>query len=603
MLRFAVISDSHIRLPTGASEGGYPSNARTVERSTRIVEAVNELGPEFVIHLGDVVHPIPALDSHEEAVLLAREVFGQLDAPLYLLPGNHDIGDKHNAWMPAPVVEEDSHVVFTRHWGPLYQSFDAGECHFVMLDTPVLNSGLAREDEQRDWLERDLAANARTGRRLFVLTHYPLFLFKADEPKHYDNIEEPARSWLLGLLKRYGAEAVFSGHVHNFFFNHLDGVRHYILPSTAFVRPEYAEFAHVGPASEFGRDDGAKLGFFLVEVDEQDHRVTPIRSDSDATVLTGAASRHVSRLGVRLRHNWAEPIQLPAEGLDEFTRKQARNDYVVQAFWELGTVRVRVPLADLRSATGRARMADLSATGQRFTVFDIGLPTPESRALVTANAALLDGWEIIVPPESLRAAARRLSELRDGLNVPVFLSPVQPMRPSPDDGKTFEHFASHGFAAEEVSSFAPFGATVNGLVFRSSPFEDPWDGVAAIVQATSGLDVLVSVNLQLPRLDEGVAFLDDDALTTHVLRAALAAWANPGLRIFLDTFIDHDRGYYPRAGLLDRRFNPRPAFNALRRLEGMLSGLAAPLVIEPSRSDFHVTGADGESRLLDLSTV
>jgi hypothetical protein len=87
------------------------------------------------------------------------------------------------------------------------------------------------------------------------------------------------------------------------------------------------------------------------------------------------------------------------------------------------------------------------------------------------------------------------------------------------------------------------------------------------------------------------------------LRAALAAWANPGLRIFLDTFIDHDRGYYPRAGLLDRRFNPRPAFNALRRLEGMLSGLAAPLVIEPSRSDFHVTGADGESRLLDLSTV
>jgi len=29
--------------------------------------------------------------------------------------------------------------------------------------------------------------------------------------------------------------------------------------------------------------------------------------------------------------------------------------------------------------------------------------------------------------------------------------------------------------------------------------------------------------------------------------------------VFIDTFIDCDIGYYPRIGLLDRRFNPRPA--------------------------------------------
>ena len=27
--------------------------------------------------------------------------------------------------------------------------------------------------------------------------------------------------------------------------------------------------------------------------------------------------------------------------------------------------------------------------------------------------------------------------------------------------------------------------------------------------------------------------------------------------VFIDTFVDHDRGYYPRHGLLDRRSNPR----------------------------------------------
>jgi predicted phosphodiesterase len=615
MLRFAVISDSHIRLPAGAAEGGYPSNALTVDRSTRIVEAVNALRPDFVVHLGDVVHPIPALDSHEEAVLVAHDVFRRLDAPLYVLPGNHDIGDKHNAWMPAPVVEEDSHAVFARHWGPLYQSFDANDCHFVMLDTPVLNSGLGREAEQRAWLERDLAENAEAGRRLFVFTHYPLFLFEPDEPKHYDNIEEPARSWLLELLKRYRAEAVFSGHVHNFFFNHLDDVRHYIVPSISFVRPEYAEFAGVGPADEFGRDDDAKLGFFLVEVGDHDHRITPFRSDAGAgtptgtalpagtTIRTGAEPQPGSRLGICLRHNWAEPIHLPAEGLDEFTRKKARSDYVVQAFWELKTVSVRVPLADLKTEAGRARMADLTTTGQHFTVFDIGMPTPESRALVAANEGVLDGWEIIVPPHSLTAAADRIGELRDGLNVPTLLSPVQPMRPSPDGGKTFEHFASHGFAPDDVSSLGDFGAMVDGFVFRSSPFEDPWDQVTAIARATIGLDALVSVNLQLPRRDEGVAFLDDDALTSHVLKAALAAWANPGIRVFLDTFIDHDRGYYPRAGLLDRRFNPRPACHALRRFEGTLSRMTGPLVVEPAGTDFRVTGADGETLLLSLSAV
>jgi hypothetical protein len=31
----------------------------------------------------------------------------------------------------------------------------------------------------------------------------------------------------------------------------------------------------------------------------------------------------------------------------------------------------------------------------------------------------------------------------------------------------------------------------------------------------------------------------------------------------LDTTVDHDRGYFARHGLLDRRGNPRPAFRAL----------------------------------------
>ena len=41
--------------------------------------------------------------------------------------------------------------------------------------------------------------------------------------------------------------------------------------------------------------------------------------------------------------------------------------------------------------------------------------------------------------------------------------------------------------------------------------------------------------------------------------------------VFLDTFVDNDRGYYPRIGLLDRRLNPRKAFHALKSVSQQLS--------------------------------
>ena len=33
--------------------------------------------------------------------------------------------------------------------------------------------------------------------------------------------------------------------------------------------------------------------------------------------------------------------------------------------------------------------------------------------------------------------------------------------------------------------------------------------------------------------------------------------------VFVDGFVDHDRSYYPHIGLVDRRFNPRPALERL----------------------------------------
>ena len=572
LFQFAVISDSHFRLATSAAEGGYASNRLANSRNAYVVECLNRLEPDFVVHLGDVVHPIPALASHADAVRLAQKTYAGLKAPLHMVPGNHDLGDKPNAWMPAPVVNEANHRAFEENWGAPFRSFDFADCHFVLLDTPVLNSCMKREEEQRAWLVDDLAANSAAGRRVFVLLHYPPFLNHPGESSHYDNIDEPARSWLLGLLKKHHVEAVFAGHVHNFFYNRLGPTAFYVVPSTAFVRPEYADLAGVAPGKEFGRDDSATLGFFTVRVFAEGHAVDPVRTHGrQAGEATPEPAGRPCPLGVSLRHPWAGSIELPTDGLDEFTRKMARRDGIIQALWELGITRVRIPLGDIASADGRRRVADLVARGHEFTVFSVGVPDDETVDLMEGCAGLVAVWEVIGARDSLAETIERMGAVRSRLSFPVHLAPVVPMKPIELEGPSFQHFASHGFSPhgdpslEDALGHPGFAAAIDGVTFRVTPFEEPGDGIAAIAGwARPGL--AVSANLQLPRMDEGVAADDDDAIAGHVTEAAKAAAAHPDVAVFLDTFMDHDRGYYPRNGLIDRRFHPRAAFHALRNL-------------------------------------
>src|SRR5262249_59973012 len=105
---------------------------------------------------------------------------------------------------------------------------DFRDLHWVIIDAQIINSGLAAESEQRTWLEGDLAANA--GKRTFFAIHYPPFVSDPEESESYDNLAEPGRSWLLGLVGRYRPEAMFCGHVHKFWFNRLGAKETSLLP-------------------------------------------------------------------------------------------------------------------------------------------------------------------------------------------------------------------------------------------------------------------------------------------------------------------------------------------------------------------------------------
>ena len=467
--RFAVIANSHCE-PDGVAGGRNPrSNGRT----RWIVDRVNRLDPEFVVHLGDVVHPIPAMPTFDAAAQAARGILDGLSRPTYVTPGNHDIGDKPAFWMPAATASPDWVSLYEGYFGPAFRSFGHGGLHCVLLNSPILNTGHALERRQRDWLEGELRQNRE--KRIVLFTHYPPYLRDPGEDSHYDNIDEPARSWLLSLIESYRVEAVFCGHVHQFFYNRLGGTDLYLAPSTSFARRDYSEMFRVAPADEFGKNDEGKVGFFVVDCHEHGHTVRFERSNGRrADEDTKAASdlipphpreRAVFALGAHLRHPWAETVELPFSGpVDEFNRRVVRNDYPVAAFWDMGVRDLRVPLRDLRNETTRARMRDMVANGHRFVVFTAGAANAMSADLVAAHRDLVAAWEIIIPAADLAASTPVLKEFRAATGVPVFVARMESTADEMGDpaahGVSFKHHVTHGFSV---------GALDYALRFRGAP--------------------------------------------------------------------------------------------------------------------------------------
>ena len=58
LFQFAVIADTHIRLPDSAGEGGYPSNRLSNDRAKYVEQCLNRIKVEILIHLGDLVRNI-----------------------------------------------------------------------------------------------------------------------------------------------------------------------------------------------------------------------------------------------------------------------------------------------------------------------------------------------------------------------------------------------------------------------------------------------------------------------------------------------------------------------------------------------------------------
>lgn len=606
LFSFVVYTDSHLNQSEHESMSPHEVNKLANGRHRHVIDEINRIAPDFAIHLGDLVHPVPVMGIYADAAKRFHEQVSELNCPLHIIPGNHDVGDKPIRWGPAETVSEQSLELWEKHFGPHYHSFSHEGCRFILLNAQIINSGLAAEADQREWLEAKLESAG--SERIFVGIHYPPFIHQREELEYYDNIAEPGRTWLVDLVERYGVEAMFSGHVHNFWYHTIGKTAFYILPSITFVRHDYSELSRVPPGPEAGRNDAVKLGFMTVDVYERGHLSNPVRSygkmrlpeepphtQGQTLPPLHPLQNHRANLGFDLRQPWAEIVEIPPNGgLDEFARKVVRNDYPLLALWEMGIRKVRVPFQDFLDERLRDRMQDLKSIGMEFSIFSYKLPAPELLDLIAAQDSPVSAWELAVPPEEMDDALSMLAQVKSKSSASLYLSRLRSKDDMETDGQRYYHVINHGYvpseadSVRELASRNTFRAAADGFVFRVPRERPAYDEILSIGELTRDIGISSSVHLRLATSNPAGEALNDAENANRVAEAMAASVTQPHLSVYVDTLADVDRGYFVRNGIIDRRYNPRLAHSIVRNLYALFDetgGSISPAGFENGNGD------------------
>lgn len=261
---FAVIGDTR---PRFESESFRPFEG--------LIEKINALKPALVVNLGDLIYGYgPA--SKEKQWDKYQAVIKTIQVPYHQLPGNHDIHSK------------EARKIYGQRFGKYYQSFDYGDCHFVLLDNTEEERWGYLGPAQLAWLRNDLKETR--ARAVFVFLHFPVWEPERVTPEYY----EFWANTLHPLFKESHVRAVFAGHYHAYGpTREFDGIRYFITGGGgAELRPEY-------------KKSGGEYHFMRVHVSDDtfDVRVVTERgelTDSEADVMGGLqfADRNVSRIGI-----------------------------------------------------------------------------------------------------------------------------------------------------------------------------------------------------------------------------------------------------------------------------------------------------------------
>ncbi|HLK61567.1 MAG TPA: PQQ-binding-like beta-propeller repeat protein [Chthonomonadaceae bacterium] len=151
--------------------------------------------PAFIIDNGDITES----GRPQEYARFKEGIAGLQSAGIrfYAVPGNHDV-----RWSP------EGKEGFVNQFGKLYQSFDYGNVHFILLDSTVVLEHWGHFDKaELDWLKNDLK-HVRTDTPVMLFMHHWIGR-DAPDVRMIDNEFD-----LVPILHNHNVMVFFTGHGH-----------------------------------------------------------------------------------------------------------------------------------------------------------------------------------------------------------------------------------------------------------------------------------------------------------------------------------------------------------------------------------------------------
>ena len=220
LFTFVQFTDVHV---------GNPVNTPVHIRLEAAVNLANAIEPAFVIDTGDLTNdPVyEANASNLSEYTEYKKVVSLLEAPLYTIPGNHDIGypePKNTTRGDGNPWGEYGELVkaYQKEMGPLDQSFDYKGFRFILANNNPVCTGEPGylSTKQLGWIEKLL----RSGKTTFIFCHVQVLENGTTLPWG------DAATSLVALCEKYSVAAVMYGHKHEMHLTDFGGIPYIMCP-------------------------------------------------------------------------------------------------------------------------------------------------------------------------------------------------------------------------------------------------------------------------------------------------------------------------------------------------------------------------------------
>ncbi|MBN2572424.1 MAG: metallophosphoesterase [Ignavibacteriales bacterium] len=176
-----------------------------------IVRETELLSPDFVLHVGDMIHGYTYnIDIARKQWVHFKEQIKPLSVPFYPTPGNHDVTTK------------EIEPAYIEAWGEdkLYYSFNYENSHFIVLNAFTEQEFYTISEEEYKWLIEDLD-DTKNCKNIFISIHPPMYMTDFNLWEKYHQ-----------LFLKYPVKAIFTGHSHVYDYRNIDGIDYFCLNSS-----------------------------------------------------------------------------------------------------------------------------------------------------------------------------------------------------------------------------------------------------------------------------------------------------------------------------------------------------------------------------------